>query len=76
MTQTTGYYFQYSIFQIPFHTDAFGQLREGEGRAIDGGAAESWWLDGWTILYVSALSNSVTIFSFVVYFFQGPHTGL
>ena len=53
MVQTTGYHFQYSIFQLPFHTDAFGQLREGEGRAVDDGAAAVWWYDAWTIFYVS-----------------------
>lgn len=42
MVQSIGYYFQYSIFQINFWTDAFGQLREGEGRAIDDSAAEAW----------------------------------
>jgi choline-glycine betaine transporter len=59
MVQTTGYYFQYSIFQLPFHSDAFGQLREGEGRAIDGNAAATWWMDAWTIFYVSKRFNCV-----------------
>ncbi|CAB9508081.1 Glycine betaine/proline/choline/ectoine transporter VP1456 [Seminavis robusta] len=49
--QTVGQYLQYSIFQIPFHTDAFGQLRPGEGRATDGKAAATWWYDAWTIFY-------------------------
>jgi choline-glycine betaine transporter len=53
MTQTFGYYFQTGIWQLPFHTDAFGQLREGEGRAVDGHAAAVWWFDAWTIFYVS-----------------------
>ena len=51
--QTAGQYFQYAIFQLSFHTDAFGQLLPGEGRAIDGNAAETWWFDAWTIFYVS-----------------------
>ena len=53
MTQTIGYHAQISIFQLPFHTDAFGQLREGEGRAIDGNAAAVWWYDAWLVFYVS-----------------------
>jgi choline-glycine betaine transporter len=55
MVQTFGYYFQTSIWQLQFHTDAFGQLREGEGRAVDGAAAATWWFDAWTIFYVSGL---------------------
>lgn len=42
IVQSIGYYFQYNIFLINFWTDAFGQLREGEGRAIDDSAAEAW----------------------------------
>jgi choline-glycine betaine transporter len=53
MVQTFGYYFQSSIWQLPFHTDAFGQLRPSEGRAVDGAAAATWWFDAWTIFYVS-----------------------
>ena len=41
--QEVGYYVQWSMFQLNFWTDAFGQLREGEGRAIDGQASEAWW---------------------------------
>eukprot|EP00980_Cylindrotheca_fusiformis_P001230 scaffold331_cov117-Cylindrotheca_fusiformis.AAC.8 len=48
----TGYYFQYSIFQLNFHTDAFGQLNEGEGRATDGHSAATWFMDAWTIFYI------------------------
>lgn len=51
--QTMGQYLQFAIFQLPFHTDAFGQLYPGEGRAIDGNAAATWWFDAWTIFYVS-----------------------
>jgi choline-glycine betaine transporter len=53
MVQTTGDVMQNSLFQLPFHTDAFGQLREGEGRAVDGNASAEWWMDAWTIFYVS-----------------------
>jgi hypothetical protein len=37
---------------LNFHTDAFGQLKEGEGRATDGNAAATWWMDAWTIFYI------------------------
>ena len=40
--QEVGYYLQWSMFQLNFWTDAFGQLRDGEGRATDGEAAEAW----------------------------------
>lgn len=53
MVQTTGQYLQWAIFQIPFWTDAFGQLKQGEGRAVDGGAAASWWMDAWTVFYMA-----------------------
>jgi choline-glycine betaine transporter len=43
--QEIGYFFQTSIFQLNFWTDAFGQLRPGEGRAVDGKAAEQWWME-------------------------------
>jgi hypothetical protein len=43
IVQSIGFYLQWSIFQLNFHTDqlnfhtdAFGQLAEGEGRAVDG----------------------------------------
>ena len=50
--QSVGYYFQWSIFQLNFHTDAFGQLDDGEGRAIDGQAAPVWFMDTWTVFYM------------------------
>jgi hypothetical protein len=59
IVQTTGNVIQNSFFQLPFHTDAFGQLREGEGRAIDDHAAAAWWMDAWTIFYVSERFNCV-----------------
>jgi choline/glycine/proline betaine transport protein len=45
--QEVGSYLQNSIFELNFWTDAFGQLREGSGRAIDGKAAEQWWFMYW-----------------------------
>jgi choline/glycine/proline betaine transport protein len=45
--QQVGYYLQHSLFQLNFFTDAFGQLREGSGRAIDGKASEQWWMSVW-----------------------------
>eukprot|EP00542_Grammatophora_oceanica_P014072 CAMPEP_0194035190 /NCGR_PEP_ID=MMETSP0009_2-20130614/7648_1 /TAXON_ID=210454 /ORGANISM="Grammatophora oceanica, Strain CCMP 410" /LENGTH=917 /DNA_ID=CAMNT_0038676457 /DNA_START=171 /DNA_END=2924 /DNA_ORIENTATION=- len=51
--QSVGYYLQTALFQINFWTDAFGQLKEGEGRAIDGHAAEDWWMDSWTVFYMA-----------------------
>lgn len=49
--QTMGQYIQYAFLQLSFHTDAFGQLNSGEGRAVDGNAAATWWFDAWTIFY-------------------------
>jgi choline-glycine betaine transporter len=50
--QEIGYYLQYSILQLNFHTDAFGQLKTGEGRAVDGNSAATWFMDAWTIFYI------------------------
>ena len=60
MVQQTGYYLQYSMTQLGWHTDAFAQLGYGEGGAPDmlgaskagqayGGAPS--FMDGWTIFY-------------------------
>lgn len=49
--QEVGYFLQTSIFQLNFWTDAFGQLQEGSGRAVDGKAAEQWWMDTWLVFY-------------------------
>eukprot|EP00567_Pseudictyota_dubia_P013108 CAMPEP_0197435970 /NCGR_PEP_ID=MMETSP1175-20131217/3452_1 /TAXON_ID=1003142 /ORGANISM="Triceratium dubium, Strain CCMP147" /LENGTH=890 /DNA_ID=CAMNT_0042965125 /DNA_START=170 /DNA_END=2842 /DNA_ORIENTATION=+ len=49
--QSTGYYLQYSVVLLNFWTDAFGQLEDGQGRALDGESAESWWMDAWTVFY-------------------------
>lgn len=50
--QEIGYYFQWSILQLNFHTDAFGQLTTGEGRATDGLSADSGWMNSWTVFYI------------------------
>jgi choline-glycine betaine transporter len=42
--QAVGYHLQNSLFQINFWTDAFGQLNEGSGRAVDGRAADRDWM--------------------------------
>jgi choline-glycine betaine transporter len=49
--QELGYHLQNSIFQINFWTDAFGQIQEGSGRAVDGKAAEQWWMSSWIVYY-------------------------
>ena len=51
--QTTGVYLQWSIFQIPFWTDAFGSLQAGEGRAVDDKASATWWIGAWTVFYMA-----------------------
>jgi choline-glycine betaine transporter len=53
VVQETGYYFQNSMFEINFWTDAFGQLREGSGRAVDGKAADQGWTDAWSVFYAA-----------------------
>jgi hypothetical protein len=53
VVQSVGFYMQWSIFTLNFHTDAFGQLVEGEGRAIDGQAAPAWFQDAWTVFYMA-----------------------
>ena len=52
MVQSTGHYIHYSTWWLNFWTDAFGQLREGEGRAAAGSGA-IWWMDAWTIFYMA-----------------------
>jgi choline-glycine betaine transporter len=42
--QAVGYQLQNSLFLLNFWTDAFGQLHEGSGRAVDGKAAEQGWM--------------------------------
>lgn len=81
IVQSIGYYFQNSIILISFWTDAFGQLREGEGRASDGMASATWWMDAWTVFYmawwtawsgfigifVARISKGRTVFEVVMY---------
>lgn len=65
IVQSIGYYFQNSIILVSFWTDAFGQLREGEGRAVDGMASATWWMDAWTVFYMAwwtAWSGFIGIF--------------
>jgi choline-glycine betaine transporter len=45
IVQEAGHYLQLNLFQLNLWTDAFGQLREGSGRAIDGKAAAQWWME-------------------------------
>jgi choline-glycine betaine transporter len=47
IVQEVGYYLQTSILEINLWTDAFGQLREGSGRAVDGNAADERWMEDW-----------------------------
>ena len=49
--QTTGHYLNYGIIEMVYQTDAFGQLAKGEGRALDGEAAEAYWMNAWTVFY-------------------------
>jgi len=53
IVQTLGMYFQWAIFLMPFWTDAYGQLGEGEGRATDGLASPTWFMDSWTTFYMA-----------------------
>jgi len=85
IVQTTGYYFQWAIFQLPFWTDAFGQLTDGEGRAPIGASA-TWWLESWTVFYmawwaawscfvglfIARISRGRTIKEVVIYCFIAP----
>jgi choline-glycine betaine transporter len=43
--QEIGYFLQHSMIQLNFWTDAFGQLREGSGRAVDDKAADETWME-------------------------------
>jgi choline-glycine betaine transporter len=58
--QEIGYFLQHSMIQLNFWTDAFGQLREGSGRAVDGKAADETWME-----YVFTLAFAV--------FLHAPH---
>jgi len=50
LVQSVGYHFQHFI-EISFDTDAFAQLRTGEGAPNDGRGASSTWMNGWTLFY-------------------------
>jgi choline-glycine betaine transporter len=45
IVQEVGMFFQMNILQNNFWTDAFGQLQEGSGRAVDGKAADQFWME-------------------------------
>jgi choline-glycine betaine transporter len=49
--QEIGYFMQHSLIELNFWTDAFGQLRDGGGRASDGNAPALWWMDAWMVFY-------------------------
>jgi hypothetical protein len=86
IVQSIGFYLQWSIFQLNFHTDAFGQLAEGEGHAVDGQAAPAWFMDAWTVFYmawwmafsafvgtfIARVSKGRTISQVALYSFAGP----
>lgn len=84
--QEVGYFMQHSLLELNFWTDAFGQLREGGGRAVDGKASAAWWMDAWMIFYqawwiswsafvglfVARISRGRTIGEVVLYSFVAP----
>lgn len=51
IVQEVGYFCQWNFFELNFWTDAFAQLRPGEGRAVDGLAGSTTWMDGWMVFY-------------------------
>jgi len=53
LVQTTGMYLQFNIFKVPFWTDAFGALKSGEGRAVDGNGSADWFIGAWTVFYMA-----------------------
>lgn len=53
LVQTTGFYLQWCLFQVPFWTDAFGGLKPGEGAAVDGNAADPAWMGWWPVFYMA-----------------------
>lgn len=76
IVQEVGFYFQWSVFTLNFHTDAFGQLRESEGRAVDGKAAAAWWMDAWTIFYIGSwVSWAVFVGLFIARISKGRTIG-
>jgi hypothetical protein len=85
-TQEIGYFMQHSLLELNFWTDAFGQLREGAGRASDGNAPALWWMDAWMVFYqawwvswsafvglfVARISKGRTIGEIIVYSLLAP----
>merc|ERR1712216_3933 len=53
IVQTAGTYMQWNIFQMPFWTDAFGALKSGGGRSVDGKSGADWWIGGWSVFYMA-----------------------
>lgn len=86
MVQEIGWYLQYSIFVLNLYTGAFGQLQEGEGRAVDGNAEHPSWMDWWPIFYqawwvswacfvglfIARISRGRTVREVVVYSMVAP----
>ncbi|CAB9506058.1 Glycine betaine/proline/choline [Seminavis robusta] len=84
--QSIGHFLQWTTFQMNFQTDAFGQLREGEGRAVDGNAAAAWWMEAWTVFYwnwwtswacfvglfVARISRGRTVGELIIYSLVAP----
>uniref|UniRef100_A0A7S4AUD7 Uncharacterized protein n=2 Tax=Pseudo-nitzschia australis TaxID=44445 RepID=A0A7S4AUD7_9STRA len=53
LVQSTGVFLQYNLFKVPFWTDAFGALPEGEGRAVDDNSSAVWFIGGWSVFYMA-----------------------
>lgn len=86
LVQECGYFLQNSIFFLNFYTGAFGQLRDGEGRATDGLAEHPSWMDWWPVFYqawwvswacfvglfIARISRGRTLFEVVIYSMVAP----
>eukprot|EP00429_Kryptoperidinium_foliaceum_P020021 CAMPEP_0176047276 /NCGR_PEP_ID=MMETSP0120_2-20121206/23479_1 /TAXON_ID=160619 /ORGANISM="Kryptoperidinium foliaceum, Strain CCMP 1326" /LENGTH=827 /DNA_ID=CAMNT_0017380691 /DNA_START=109 /DNA_END=2592 /DNA_ORIENTATION=+ len=86
IVQEVGYYFQTSILLLNFWTDTFGQLKDGQGRAVDDKSSAVWWMDAWTVFYIgwwvawaafvglfiARISKGRTIGSIVFYSYLAP----
>jgi hypothetical protein len=70
IVQEIGYFMQWNILELNFWTDAFAQLEPGEGRATDGNAGATWYMDAWIVFYQawwiswSGTSNAQSVMSF------------
>jgi choline-glycine betaine transporter len=72
IVQEIGYYLQNSIFELNLWTDAFAQLREGSGRAVDGKSADQTWANDWIVFYQAwAVTWSAVVGVFVAYLSRG-----